>query len=151
MAITNDIELRRGNYIYLLSALKNIQSIKVVTATNAVGVACNDGLKGKGLESARYESGRILPIPITPTWLYLCKGYVKEYPIAGTVYHLSQSLAVSANLCRDMSGNYEGFLLNFKIGDDMKTILGLKPILYVHQLQNIFFDLTQESLNFKTQ
>ena len=142
----NEYELRRGNYIYLKTGGKNI--LKIVTATHPMGLACNDGPKGKGLESARYDSGRIQAVHITSTWLYWCNGVVKQYPIAGSVYHLNQYIGLSANLVRDGSNHYEGFLLNFKIGLEMKTVIGVKPIVYVHQLQNVYFDLMQEHLIF---
>lgn len=129
MAILNNTELRRGNYIYLLNS-ENKNIVKIVTATNAVGLACNDGFKGKGLESARYDTGRIKSIFLDDHWLKACNLYsgnvLLRYAVDLKFWLWGTTLYV---------GNIES-----------KTAIQIPNVYAVHQLQNLYLDMVGEPL-----
>lgn len=84
------------------------------------------------------------PIPLTPEWLMT---HVAKYE--APYYMLMDRIGVAANYYRDASGNYDGFLLCYKIGLEMKSLLDVPVIRYLHQLQNLYFALTGEELQIK--
>jgi hypothetical protein len=119
-------ELRLGNYILFKQLGKGEGKIGQMKPGDFGRAICDYP------ERSEYH-----PIPLTPEWLERL-GFVYKEP-----NYTKRPLSVSKNTYRDGTGDYDGFILRFKMEDCIQVLV----IKHVHHLQNLYFDLTGEELN----
>ena len=130
-------ELRIGNLVYAKTISHHKDSICSIT-----------GLTHKGIY-VKYGRGHIIPIkinpiPLTEEWLWkfgLTLGYSRYgYNIPNWMFNLTAFMGIGLN------GNSEWFNV-YCVNGEIKQILS--SIYYVHELQNLYFTLTKEELEYK--
>lgn len=92
----------------------------------------------------RVKPDEIEAIALTPEWLEKF-GASKE----DSGYEIADTFVFKKNYYRDATGNYKGFILNFKVGEGSRVFTRIFE--YVHQLQNLYFALTGEELEIKNE
>lgn len=85
-----------------------------------------------------------LPIPLSPEWLERCGFKIKhetseEEPLTYSILKMDL----------DIAREEEGYYLRYECQDSYYDSNIGTPILYLHQLQNLYFALTGEELNVK--
>ena len=100
-----------------------------------------------------YSAANLSPIPLTEDFLneigIVEQTHGEQWGSSDqriTGFQLSKYFFLQKNLCRDASGNYDGFILVNKTGLVFRSIMGCAAIKTVHRLQNIVYDLTGEEL-----
>lgn len=76
------------------------------------------------------------PIPLTEEWL-LKFGFKKEVECFYIHYDMIE--------CISLKFHFDGWYIE----DNDRGFINTKPIKYVHQLQNLYFALTEDELSFK--
>lgn len=126
-------ELRLGNYVLLNGEVEKITSI------NSLGVEISQGWHGELDYLALFDGtdGTISPIPLTEEWLkkFGFEGFENEI-------RLSISINTSDELCWVRFGSYYELRYQTK-GTGFTRYYNTK---YVHQLQNLYFALTDKEL-----
>ncbi len=120
-------DLRIGNYIY-----DDVDGLHQITSIDDLEL----GLVGDAIE---YKYAK--PIPLTKEWLARF-GFKKNLYIDG--YIGCDSLHTSFVLSEPNKFK-EYYTFNFGVGD----LTNIKELIYVHELQNLYFALTGEELELK--
>jgi hypothetical protein len=120
-------ELRIGNYVMQRGETTIVESIKF---------SLNDWQRINGLI---YKS--CTPIPITEEWLLNFNFELKSMVNGKVLVYRNNMLAVSFNT--------DNKIISIHIG--IQRIDDGKKIKYVHQIQNLYFDLTGQELFIKNQ
>ena len=132
-------ELRIGNYV------NYEQTTHLITGVN-IDYSISVWVDKENQEFLyQHQNNELKPIPLTEEWLI--KFGFEKYSTKSEFY------------CLDSTSIYEGTLnYNYKnnfislsgMNDDYhEELILVKPMLYVHQLQNLYFALTNEELTIK--
>jgi len=130
-------ELRIGNLVYAKTISHHKNAICSIT-----------GLTHKGIY-VKYGNGHIIPleinpIPLTEEWLWkfgFTLGYSRwGYNIPNWMFDLTAFMGIALN------GNTKWFNV-YCVNGEIKQILSC--IYYVHQLQNLYFTIKGEELEYK--
>lgn len=119
---------------------KNFRIGNIVKQPNRIGKVeeiWREGVKIKGFHNA-YDYEHTYPIPLTKEWLLKCGG--KLIPVEEDNYEYIEIEMNGRNLSADCSNNFSTLENN-----------NFKPIKYVHELQNLFFAITGQELELKTE
>ncbi len=122
----NTNELRRGNILHHTPFPHHKEIVRVM-AILLEEIAHSEGSKGLILNDVNeYE-----PIPLTEDILLKC-GFVKPaHSWNGDIFHLSE---------------WDDYPLNWMVAMDKNGAVIVKKLKYLHQLQNLYFALTQQEL-----
>lgn len=100
-----------------------------------------------GFTTDEFIYGEVSPIPITDEWL-IKFGFKKDLSKSGS--SIGYILCINNfELIHELYGTIRAFILQGDGGDASPGELDLPHILYVHQLQNLYFALTGKELETK--
>lgn len=137
-------ELRIGNWI-LINGAHYGKVVSIEESRFATYNPCNRYTDGTTGDYWRYDTDYVNPIPLTPEILESC-GFKKEFDNVysnkqkvkdSDLYTLPFALFYHKNQCYHTS--------------DFSRRNNFKPFRYLHQLQNLYFWLTGEELEFTQQ
>jgi hypothetical protein len=127
-------ELRIGNYIALIQSGDLIEQIEAINNTDWFGQGKQYWLETNNCEGELLKIFK--PIPLTEEWL-LKFGFQKE-----------SNNWMELNICHDWVYLYWERLAGLEISVNKHSLM--QPhILYVHELQNLYFALTGQELELK--
>lgn len=124
-------ELRQGNYVFY-----NDKELGEVSGTLTRMFKDNEVFINDRIDIS-YNETNISPIPLTEDWLVKF-GYAQNKTVADMFEDETR-----LNIWRSPH-DFNGFIADW-------DALTLRAIEYVHQLQNLYFALTGEELNLKTE
>ena len=125
-------ELRIGNFVYFgvnIVPIKSIHTESVLKSPVYVYVELNEKLANLCLDMSEISS-----VPITSEILLACGFEKPAYSYNGKIFHLSE---------------WDAYPLNWLVAMNKNGAVIIDRLKYLHQLQNLYFALTNQELDVK--